>query len=91
MEIPDIEAGIPHRSVSANAIFSTQEALLKFVREGGDAYICLYDLEKHLVQNSPLAPFQAWHGKCWRLIKSWYTNPESTVKHAGLSLRLQRS
>ena len=54
MEIPVKEAGFPHssqtayqRSVScADAIFSTQEALLKFVREGDDAYLCLYDLEK---------------------------------------------
>ena len=54
MEMPLKEAGFPHssqtayqRSVScADAIFSTQEALLKFVREGDDAYLCLYDLEK---------------------------------------------
>ena len=96
MEIPLKEAGFPHssqtayqRSVScADAIFSTQEALLKFVREGDDAYICLYDLEKAF--DSIEFPILLSHlfkrginGKCWRLIRSWYTNPESTVKHAG--------
>ena len=96
MEMPLKEAGFPHssqtayqRSVScADAIFSTQEALLKFVREGDDAYLCLYDLEKAF--DSIEFPTLLSHlfkrginGKCWRLIKSWYTNPESVVKHAG--------
>ena len=54
MEIPPKEAGFPHSSQTAyqqavscsDAIFSTQEALLKFVREGDETYLCLYDLEK---------------------------------------------
>ena len=35
-----------HSLSCSDAIFSTQEALLKFVREGDKAYLCLYDLEK---------------------------------------------
>ena len=82
MEIQLKEAGFPHlsqtayqRSVScSDAIFSTQEALLKFVREGDETYLCLYDLEK--VFDSIEFPTLLSHqyginGKCWRLIKSW--------------------
>ena len=96
MDIPLTEAGFPHSSQTAyqssvscsDAIFSTQEALLKFVREGDDTYLCLYDLEKAF--GSIEFPTLLSHlfkyginGKCWRLIRSWYTNPESVVKHAG--------
>ena len=93
MEIPLKEAGFPHssqtayqRSVScADAIFSTQEALLKFVREGDDAYLCLYDLEKAFEFSTLLSHLfrRGVNGKCWRIIKSWYTNPKSMVKSAG--------
>ena len=31
-----------HSLSCSDAIFSTQEALLKFVREGDKAYLCLY-------------------------------------------------
>ena len=86
MEIPFKEAGFPHSSQTAYQ--QTQEALLKFVREGDETYLCLYDLEKAF--DSVEFPTLLSHlfkyginGKCWRLIKSWYTNPESVVSHAG--------
>ena len=80
MEMPLKEAGFPHlsqttyqRAVScSDAIFSTQEALLKFVREGDETYLCLYDLEKAFdsiefpILLSHLFKYRI-NGKCWRL------------------------
>ena len=96
MEIQLKEAGFPHSSQTAyqqavscsDAIFSTQEAPLKFFREGDETYLCLYDLEKAFDSvefPTVLSHFFKYgiNGKCWRLIKSWYTNPESVVSHAG--------
>ena len=72
----------------SDAIVSTQKTLLKFVREGDETYLCLYDLEKAF--DSVEFPTLLSHlfkyginGKCRELIKSWYTNPESVVSHAG--------
>ena len=96
MELPLKEGGFPHVSQTAyqhslscsDAIFSTQEALLKFVREGDKAYLCLYDLEKAFdsIEFATLLSHLFKHGineRCWRLIKSWYTNAKSVVKHGG--------
>ena len=96
MELPLKEGGFPHVSQTAyqhslscsDAIFSTQEALLKFVREGDKVYLCLYDLEKAFdsIEFATLLSHlfkRGINGRCWRLIKSWYTNAKSVVKHGG--------
>ena len=75
-----------HSLSCSDAIFSTQEALLKFVRKGDEAYLCLYDLEKafdtiEFATNLSHLFNCGINGRCWRLIKSWYTNAKSVVKH----------
>ena len=92
------ETAFPHpsqaayqRSVScANMIFFTQEAQLKFAREGDDVYLYLYDLEKAFDCLTLLSLLfeRGIRGKFWRPIKSWCTNPERALS---LSLSLFRS
>lgn len=49
-----VEAGVPHvnqtayrKKVScADAMFTTQETIGRYMREGGHVYMCLYDLQK---------------------------------------------
>ena len=91
------DACLPHPSQTAyqsglsciDAIYYTQEALLKHMRDGGKPYLCLYDVEKAF--DSLEVPilltnlFDAGvNGKCWWLLKSWYDHPTCRVKHDGL-------
>ena len=54
LEVVFLEADLPHvnqtayrRSVScANAIFTTQEVIAKYLNSGSKVYMCLYDLQK---------------------------------------------
>ena len=93
------DACFPHPSQTAyqsglsciDAIYYTQEALLKHMRDGGKPYLCLYDVEKAF--DSLEVPilltnlFDAGvNGKCWRLLKSWYDHPTYRVKHDGPTL-----
>ena len=93
MESLFVEKGFPHPSQTAyqrglsctDAIFSTQEAILKHIREGDTPYLCFFDLEKAF--DSVEYPTLLSHifklginGKCWRLIKNWYYDTSSVVK-----------
>ena len=88
-----VEKGFPHPSQTAyqrglsctDAIFSTQEAILKHIREGDTPYLCFFDLEKAF--DSVEYPTLLSHifklginGKCWSLIKDWYYDTSSVVK-----------
>ena len=67
-------------------LFSTQESLVKFVRDSDSPYLCLNDVEKafdtieYTTFLSHLYDLEI-NGKYWRLIKSWYTNPENVLRH----------
>ena len=87
------ERGFPHPSRTAyqkglsciDAIFSTQEVILKHIREGDTPYLCFFDLEKAFdsVEYSTLLSHifkLGVNGKCWRLIKDWYSNTSSVVR-----------
>ena len=87
------EKGFPHCAQTAyrhdiscaDAIFSTQEAILKYIREGEKPTLCFFDLEKAFdsVEYTTLLKHLAdigINGKCWRLIKNWYTNSMSVIK-----------
>ena len=71
------------RGISCNdAIFSTQEVLLNYIRQGENPFLCFYDIEKAF--DSVEFPILLTHlftaginGKSWRLIKSWYDSPTS--------------
>ncbi len=91
------ESGFPDSSQTAyqpgisciDAVFVTQEALLKHMRDGGKSYLCLYDVEKAFdFLEFPVLMANLFNtgvnGKCWRLIRSWYDHPSSRFKHAGM-------
>ena len=87
------EKGFPHCAQTAyrhdiscaDAIFSTQEAILKYIREGEKPTLCFFDLEKAFdsVEYTTLLKNLSdvgINGKCWRLIKNWYTNSMNVIK-----------
>ena len=87
------EQGFPHPSQTAyrrglsciDAIFSTQEVILKHIREGDTPYLCFFDLEKAFdsVEYHTLLSHifkLGVNGKCWRIIREWYTDTHSVVK-----------
>ena len=72
-------------SFCQDAIFATQEAILKVIRDGGEAYLCLYDLEKAFdsIEHSILlnSLYDAGvNGKAWRVVTSIYNNLNAVVK-----------
>ena len=73
---PDINQTAFQKRISCNdAIFSTQEVLLNYIRQGE-----AFDSVEFPVL--PTHPFIAGtNGKSWRLIKSWYDSPTSQEKH----------
>ena len=83
---PDINQTAYQKGIScADAIFSTQEVLLNYIRQGESPFLCFYDIEKAF--DSVEFPILLHHlfsiginGKSWRLIKSWYQSPISCVK-----------
>ena len=73
-----------------DAIFATQETILKVVCEGGDAFLSLFDLKKaydsleHAVLLDSL--FDAGiKGRTWRIISCMYNNLRAVVK-SGFSI-----
>ena len=74
------------RGVScADATFSCQETITKFIRDGDFVYSCFYDLasafdtvEYHVLLSH--LKKAGVSGKAWRLIKDWYTNVSSSVR-----------
>ena len=83
---PDINQTAFQKGIScADAIFSTQEVLLHYIRQGESPFLCFYDIEKAF--DSIEFPVLLSHlqsigisGKSWQLIKSWYDSPTSRVK-----------
>ena len=68
-----------------NAIFATQEAILKVIRDDGEAYLWLHDLEKAFdsIEHSILlnSLYDAGvNGKAWRVVSSIYNNLNAVVK-----------
>ena len=68
-----------------DAVFATQEALTNHLQEGGQPYLCLFDIEKAF--DSVEIPTLLQHlyniginGKFGRLLKNWYTNSTSSVR-----------
>ena len=82
------EAEIPHinwsayRKIScAEAIFAMQETIGRYMREGSQVYMCLYDLKKAFDSiDFPDCLYKAGNGKVWRLLKAWYTGSVCCVK-----------
>ena len=84
---PDVNQTAYQKGVSCtDAIFSTQEVLLNYIRQGEKPFLCLYDIEKAF--DSVEFPILLQHifsiginGKSWHIIKAWYLTPTSCVKH----------
>ena len=84
---PDMNQTAFQKGIScSDAIFSTQEVLVNYIRQGNNPFLCLYDIEKAF--DSVQFPILLSHldslginGKTWHLIKSWYSSPTSRVKH----------
>ena len=84
---PDMNQTAFQKGIScSDAIFSTQEVLVNYIRQGNNPFLCLYDIEKAF--DSVEFPILLCHlyslginGKTWRIIKSWYSSPTSRVKH----------
>ena len=87
------DKGFPHygqtayqKGIScADAIFSTQEAILQHMRDGDHPTLCCFDLEKAF--DSIEYPVLLEHlfklginGKCWRLLHNWYSNSRNVVR-----------
>ena len=87
IRFPDVNQTAYQKGVSCtDAIFSTQEVLLNYIRQGEKPFLCLYDIEKAF--DSVEFPILLQHifsiginGKSWRIIKAWYQIPTSRVKH----------
>ena len=88
-----MDKGLPHHGQTAyrkgiscaDAIFSTQEAVLQRMRDGEHPTLCCFDLEKAF--DSIEYPVLLEHlfklginGKCWRLLHNWYSNSRSVVR-----------
>ena len=84
---PDINQTAYQKGIScADAVFSTQEVLLNYIRQGENPFLCFYDIEKAF--DSVDFPVLLHHlfsidirGKSWCLIKAWYQSPTSRVKY----------
>ena len=83
---PDISQTAYQSGLScSHANYATQEALLTQIREGGNQYICFYDVEKVFDSiELPVLLKQLFeigiNGKLWRLLKSWYSDSPSRVR-----------
>jgi exonuclease III len=86
LHLPDCLQTAYQKGIScSDAVFVTQEALLTHLRENGHPYLCFFDMEKAFdsVEFSVLLNrlFDLGiNGKCWRIIKSWYTSAFSRVR-----------
>ena len=73
----------------AEAIFSTMEVISTYSRCSEKVYMCFYDLQKAFdsIQYPVLLKrlYEAGvNGKAWRIIRSWYTSPNSMVRVNGV-------
>ena len=84
--IPQLTQTAYQRGVScADATFTCQETISKFIREGDAIYSCFYDLASAF--DTVEYPVLLSHlkdsgisGKTWRLIKHWYSGIHSYVR-----------
>ena len=87
------DADVPHcnqsayrRNVScADAIFATQETISRYISDGSNVFMCLYDLQKAFDSVEYPILFQRLldvgvNGRCWRLIRSLYKNAVFRVR-----------
>ena len=94
------DLNIPYKTQTAfqkglscsDAIFSCQEAISKYIREGDSVYSCFYDLASAFdTVEYPVLLDHMWKcgivGKCWRVIKNWYSNSSSCVRINGSTSR----
>ena len=87
--LPQLTQTAYQKGVScSDAIFSCQEVISKFIREGDSVYSCFYDLASAF--DTVEYPILLDHlknagisGKAWRLIKDWYLNVQSSVRMQG--------
>jgi len=90
------ESNCPHFLQSAyqkgisceDAIFATQEASLRLLREGGSPFLSFFNLEKAFdTIEKPILLKCLYNagvrGRAWRLIDSWYTNTSAAVEIDG--------
>ena len=68
-----------------DAIFATQEAALKLLRERGKVFLSLFDLEKAFdtIEKEVLLRCLYKKGICgraWKIVKSWYSNAMAAVE-----------
>ena len=65
-----------------DAIFAMQEAILKVVREGDDAFLSLFDLEKALKHAIMLDCLfdSGIKGRAWRIVSCMYNNLHAVEK-----------
>ena len=85
-----IERGFQHPSQTAyrrglSCIDAIRQVILKHIREGDTPYLCFFDLEKAFdsVEYHTLLSHifkLGVNGKCWRIIREWYTDTYSVVK-----------
>ena len=72
-------------TLAARMRAEVKEAILKVIRDGGEAYLCLYDLEKafdsieHAILLNSLYDADV-NGKAWRVVSSIYNNLNAVVK-----------
>ena len=84
--VPHLNQTAYQRGVScADATFSCQETISKFIRHGDSVYSCFYDLASafDIVEYPVLLSHlkkAGVSGKAWCLIKDWYTNVSSSVR-----------
>lgn len=69
----------------SDSIFSSYEAVARFMHDRETAYVCFYDLQKALDTVQYPVLLERAHecgivGRAWRLLKSWYTSPKCVVK-----------
>ena len=93
-----MDKGLPHHGQTAyrkgiscaDAIFSTQEAVLQRMRDGEHPTLCCFDLEKAFdsIEYPVLLEHLGINGKFWRLLHNWYSNSRSVVRliHHNVSL-----
>ena len=84
-----LEAGLPHINQSAymsnvSCTDDTQEVVARYVREGSDVYMCLYDLQKAFDSVEYCVLLERLfsvgvNGRMWQLLRSWYDNVRCRV------------
>ena len=87
--VPHLNKTAYQRGVScSDAMFTCQETISKFTRDGDSIYSCFYDLSSAF--DTVEYPTLLSHlkragisGKAWRLVKNWNSNIHSTVRVGG--------